>query len=108
MHVFTDSKLLPFDDEVIIIAFAVILVLCIIITALITFIVTCVCIKRKYKKAYADHSKSQSTQGKTSYETVGHTSGTITKNDLELHPNPAYGSGSKMTMNANPAYKTCN
>ena len=100
--------MLPFSDEEIIIAFAVILVLCIIITALITFIVTCVCVKRKYKRGYADHPKSQSTHEKISYDTVGQSGGTITKRDLELHPNPAYGSGSKMTMDTNPAYKTCN
>lgn len=89
-----------------IIAFVVILVLCIIIAVLLTFIVTCICARRRYKRAYADHSRSP--QEKTSYETVGNTSGTITKDQLELHPNPAYGSGSKMTMNSNPAYKTCN
>ena len=46
-------------------------------------------------------------QEKISYDTVTHT-GTINKNDLELQPNPAYGSGSKMTMNSNPAYKPSN
>ena len=106
LRIFTESSenfLSSYDNEIIIIAIAVIFVLCVIITALITFILTCVCMKRKYKRAYADHSKGP--QGKTSYETVDHTGGTITKNHLELHPNPAYGSGSKMTMDSNPAYK---
>ena len=38
------------------------------------------CMKRKFKKAF----KSQSTREQTSYETVGHSSGTITKGELEL------------------------
>lgn len=96
----SDSGLLSFaSDLVIIIAFAVILVLCIIITALIMFIVMCVCIRRKYKSAFASQPE------KSPYHTVDQS---ITKNDLDLHPNPAYAAGDNMTMNSNPAYKTCN
>lgn len=96
----SDSGLLSFaSDIVIIIAFAVILVLCIIITALIMFIVMCVCIRRKYKSAFASQPE------KSPYHTVDQS---ITKKDLELHPNPAYAAGDNMTMDNNPAYKTCN
>ena len=107
-----DSELLPFDDLVIIRVFAVILVLCIIITALITFIVMCICIRRTYKRSsYAYDSNAQSSlSSKPSYQpaNVGQSDGTITKNEVGLHPNPAYGANEKMNMNSNPAYKICN
>ena len=93
---------------IIVIAFAVILVLCIIITALVTFIVMCVCIRRKYKRSFiAYDSNAQSFSSKPSYQPVdvGQPGG---KSDVGLHPNPAYAVGDKMNMDNNPAYKTCN
>ena len=68
----------------------------------------CVCIRRKYKRDYAKFQSPP--DNKPSYQpvTVGQSTGTITKNELELHPNPAYGAGDKMKMNSNPAYNTCN
>ena len=41
------------------------------------------------------------------YEQVGPTNQTITKNDLELQPNPAYGTSHKVIMDTNPAYESC-
>ena len=41
------------------------------------------------------------------YEQVGPSNQTITKNDLELQPNPAYGTNHKIIMDTNPAYESC-
>ena len=65
----------------------------------------CVSIRKKYKSAFASHPE------KSTYNTVGLSTGTITKNDLELpavQPNPVYAVGDNMTMDSNPAYKTRN
>ena len=40
------------------------------------------------------------------YEQVGPSSKTDTKDDLELQPNPAYGSSDKVIMDTNPAYES--
>ena len=46
-------------------------------------------------------------QEKVLYEQVCIPSKTVTKNDLELQPNPAYGTSSKVVMDTNPAYESC-
>ena len=74
-------------------------------TAVITFIITYICVKRKFEYMY--NPKHQSTQEKVLYEQVQSPSSTITKNDLELQPNPAYATGHKVTMDTNPAYESC-
>ena len=51
--------------------------------------------------------KQQSTQEKVLYEQVKSPSSTITKNELELQPNPAYGISHKVTMDTNPGYESC-
>ena len=78
------------------------------ITAIITFIVTYVCVKRTLDKADTHHNK-QSLQEKIVYEEVHPPtapSHTVTKNDLELQPNPAYGTSHEVTMDTNPAYES--
>ena len=74
-------------------------------TTVITFIVTYVCVKRKFEYMY--NPKHQSAQEKVLYEQAKSPSSTVTKNDLELQANPAYGTSHKVTMDANPAYESC-
>ena len=80
------------------------------VTAIITFIVTYVCVKRTLDKANNTHNlkhHSPGPQEKVLYEQVRLPSHTVTKNDLELQPNPAYGTSHKVTMDSNPAYESC-
>ena len=46
-------------------------------------------------------------QEKVLYEEVCLPSHTVTKNDLELQSNPAYGTSDKVVMDTNPAYVSC-
>ena len=57
----------------------------------ITFIVTYICVKRKFEKILQDHLKDKQQNKTVLYEQVVPTGQTITKNDLELQPSPAYG-----------------
>ena len=74
-------------------------------TAIVTFIVTYICVKRKVENAF--NHNNQSPQEKVIYEQVSPTSQTISKNDLELQPNPAYGTSHEVIMDTNPAYENC-
>ena len=49
---------------------------------------------------------NQLLQEKVLYEEVSSPSHAITKNDLELQPNPAYGTSDKVIMDTNPAYES--
>jgi len=81
------------------------------VTAIVTFIVTYFCVKRRFEKAYNSNNnnlKKQLTQDQALlYEQVCLPSHTVTKNDIELQPNPAYGTASKMIMDKYPAYEHC-
>ena len=91
-----------------VIASAVTFIVSITVTAIITFIVTCICVKRTLDKAHTHYHKHQSPDPeKVLYEQVTLPSHTVTKNDLELQPNPAYGTNHKVTMDTNPAYESC-
>ena len=93
-----------------IITFAVTFIVSVTVTAIITFIVIyCVCVKRILDKANTQYLKHQSPdpQEKVLYEQVTLPSRTVTKNDLELQPNPAYGTSHKVIMDTNPAYESC-
>ena len=91
-----------------VIASAVTFILTLTVTAIITFIVTyCVCVKRTLDKAYYAHNLKQSPQEKIIYEEVCPPNTTVTNNDLELQPNPAYGTSHKVIMDTNPAYESC-
>ena len=75
---------------------------------------TYACVKRTLENANSTHSLSkqsprekQSPQEKVLYEQVCLPSHTVTKNDLELQPNPAYGTSHKVIMDTNPAYESC-
>ena len=91
------------------IASAVTFIITLTVTAIITFIVTYyVCVKRSLDKATTHDLKHDSPgpQEKLLYEQVRLPSHTVTKNDLELQPNPAYGTSHKVTMDINPAYES--
>ena len=75
-------------------------------TAIITFIVAYVCVKRTFEKANDTHNPNDlMPQEKVLYEQVCIPSKTVTKNDLELQPNPAYGTSHEVVMDTNPAYE---
>ena len=76
------------------------------VTAIITFIVTYVCVKRTFEKTDTHDHNKQSPQEKIVYEEVRPPSHTVTKNDLELQPNPAYGTSHDVIMDTNPAYES--
>ena len=119
----TGIKMLPIGDirncssdnselstiTVAIITFGATFIVSVTVTAIITFIVTYFCVKRTLDKANTRNHKHQSPgpQEKVLYEQVSSTSQAVTKNDLELQPNPAYGTSQKVTMDTNPAYESC-
>ena len=77
-------------------------------TAIITCIVAYVCVKRTFEKANnTNNPNDPMPQEKVLYEQVCIPSKTVTKNDLELQPNPAYGTSSKVVMDIIPAYESC-
>ena len=75
------------------------------VTAIVTFIVTYVCVKGKLANTY-NPSNNKSLQNQVLYEQVGPSSHTISKNDLELQQNPAYATSHKVVMDTNPAYES--
>ena len=94
---------------VVVIASAVTFILTLTVTAIITFIVAYVCVKRSFNEASDLNPKSPGPQEKVLYEQVCLPSHTVTKNDLELQPNPAYGTSHKLTMamDTTPVYESC-
>ena len=96
-------------STVVVVIVSVTFILTLTVTAIITFIVACACVKRSLDKANTHNLKQQSPgpQEKVLYEQVCLPSHTVTKNDLELQPNPAYGTSHKMIMDTNPAYESC-
>ena len=91
-----------------VITFAVTFIVSVTVTAIITFIVAYICVKRTFKKAYnAYNLNKQSPKDQAVYEQVCPPSHIVAKNDLELQPNPAYGTSHKVTMDTNPAYESC-
>ena len=88
------------------ITFVITFILTLIIATIITFTVTYIYVKQKFEKILQDLKNEQ--QNKTVlYEQVGLPSHTVTKDDLELQPNPAYGTNNKVTLDTNPAYESC-
>ena len=96
-----------------VITFAVTFIVSVTATAIITFIVAYVCVKRTFEKANNTHNPNEPMpQEKVLYEQVLYEqvcipSKTVTKNDLELQPNPAYGTSHTVTGDTNPAYEIC-
>ena len=78
-------------------------------TAIVTFMVTCVCVKRQYESPNNKQSPQEekvSYKEKALYEEVCQPSRTVTKDDLELQPNPAYGTSCEVVIDNNPAYES--
>ena len=91
-----------------VITFAVTFIVSVTATAIITFIVAYVCVKRTFEKANNTHNLNEPmAQEKVLYEQVCIPSKTVTKNDLELEPNPAYGTSHTVIGDTNPAYEIC-
>ena len=87
------------------ITFVITFILTLIIATIITAIITYICVKRKFERIIQDFKNKE--QNKTVlYEQVGPSNQTITKDDLELQPNPAYGTSHKLIMDINPAYES--
>ena len=78
-------------------------------TAVVTFMVTCVCVKRQYESPNdkSPQEEKMSCKEKALYEEVCQPSRTVTKDDLELEPNPAYGTSCEVVIDNNPAYESC-
>ena len=92
----------------VVITFTVTFIVSVTATAIITFVVAYVCVKRTFEKANNTHNPNDPTSPeKVLYEQVCIPSKTVTKNDLELQPNPAYGTSCKVVMDTNPAYEIC-
>ena len=88
-----------------VITFAVTFIISVTVTAIVTFIVAYICVKRTLEKVNnAHHLNKQSPKDQAVYEQVRPPNHTVTKKDLELQPNPAYGTSHKVTMDTNPAY----
>ena len=87
-----------------IITSAVTFILTLTVTVIITFIVTYVCVKRTLDKANTHNVKHQSHE-KVLYEQVCLPA--VTENDLELQPNPAYGTSHEVIVDTNPVYESC-
>ena len=93
---------------VVVITFAVSFIVSVTATAIITFNVAYVCVKRTFEKANNTHNPNDPMpQEKVLHEQVCIPSKTVTKNDLELQPNPAYGTSCNVVMDTNPAYESC-
>ena len=91
-----------------VITFVVTFIVSVTATAIITFIVAYVCVKRTFEKANNTHNPNEPMpQEKVLYEQVCIPSKTVTKNDVELQPNPAYSTSCKVVMDTNPAYEIC-
>ena len=89
----TDNRASDDCNSITIITFVVTFIVTLIVTAIITFIVTYICVKKIFEST--DKPNKQLLQEKVLYEEVSSPSH---KNDLELQPNPAYGTGNKVIM----------
>ena len=89
------------------ITFVVTFILTLAATAIITSIVIYY-VKRTYKNDNTRSPNQQPSQDKILYEQMDLPSHTVTKNDLKLQPNPAYGTSHKVIMDTNPGYESCN
>ena len=108
MHITGNGVLGLSTGAVAVITFAMTFIVSVTVTAIITFIVAYICVKRTLEKAYSAHNlNKQSPKDQAVYEQVKLPSHIVTKNDLELQPNPAYGTSHEVIMDTNPAYESC-
>ena len=85
------------------ITFVLTFIITLTVTAIVTFVVMYVYVKKQYERA----NTSQLPQKKVLYEEVSLHSRTVTKDDLKLQPNPAYGTSCEVVMDTNPVYESC-
>ncbi|XP_065890845.1 uncharacterized protein [Dysidea avara] len=85
------------------VTFTITFIITLTVSVVITFLITFVIVKRKFEKIYK--TTHQSTQQMPLYETV--ITPAITKSDVKLEANPAYGTSDRVAMNDNPAYLSC-
>ena len=81
----------------------------IITLAIVTFIVTYICVKKKAKGAF--NLNNQTPQERVLYEEVGPPNQTIVNNDVQLQPNPAYDpnyNDNVIMDHTNPVYEIYN
>ena len=83
--------------------FTITFIITLTVSVVITFLITFVIVKRKFEKIYK--TTHQPTQQMPLYETV--ITPAITKSDVKLEANPAYGTSDRVIMNDNPAYQSC-
>ena len=86
------------------ITFSVTFILTLTAATLIASIITYICVKKKLEGTLS--LSNQSTQEKVLYEQMSLPSSTVSKNNVELQPNPAYGASHKVVMDTNPAYES--
>ena len=86
------------------ITFTLTFIITLTVTAIVTFIVTYYCVKKKFGIELKPNSQPPQPTGL--YEQVDPSNKTITKDDFELQPNPAYGTSHKVIMDTNPAYES--
>ena len=103
---YIDTHLLELDSlstEAAVIIFGLTFVLTLIITAVITFIFTYICVKQKVQKILQD-LKDKQQNNTVLYKQIVPPNHTVTKDDLELRSNPAYGTSQKVNMYSNSTY----
>ena len=88
------------------ITFTLTFIITLTVTALVTFNVTCYCIKKKFGIEF-NKPNNQPPQETALYESVNLSNKTITKDDSESLPNPIYDTSHKVIMDTNPAYESC-
>ena len=71
-------------------------------TVVVASIVAYFCVKKKHKKTL--DLSNQLPQEMVLYEQISLPSHTVSKNNVELQPNPAYGTSYKIVMDSNPAH----
>ena len=100
MHViyFLDSSSLS-TGAAVAIGCVITLLVSVTVTAIVTAVIMYMLMKRKNESTPKDNIN------KVLYEEVTSPSHT-SKNDVELQQNPAYGTGSKVVMDTNPAYES--
>ena len=76
---------------------------------MILFLDLMILIQRQYENPnnkQSPHEEKVLNEEKALYEQVSLPSHTVTKDDLELQPNPAYGASNNVVMDTNPAYES--
>ena len=113
-----DSTMNSHNGAVVTVACAITFIVTLIVTAIITFVVTYIFVKKTLTSIPQDTNhatgKRNHTTGKyplTATNTIIYDEpvGPLNrkKDNLELQPNPAYGTSHEVTMSTNPAYKSC-